>query len=201
MTAPRRLMLAGLAALAALAGCAPLSDRVILLPGPDGQAGAVAIQALASGAAVRLAQPYAQADLRGGRIETRTTDRQRVDEAYGDLSLAQPARPRTFVVRFQANSEQLTPDSLPVLAQALALLPRLPAVELIVTGHTDRVGTQEANDKLSLARAQAVSELLVRAGVARDLISVVGRGEREPLVPTADEVAEPGNRRVDIKLR
>lgn len=190
-----------MAGLAAMTGCAQLSDRIILLPGPDGQAGAVAIQALASGTSVRLAQPYAQADIRGGRIDTGVTDRQRVDEAYGDLTLAQPARARTFVVRFQASSQQLTPDSLPVLAEALALLPRLPAVELIVTGHTDRVGTQEANDKLSLARAQAVSELLVRAGVARELISVVGRGEREPLIPTADEVAEPGNRRVDIKLR
>ena len=190
-----------MAGLAAMTGCAQLSDRIILLPGPDGQAGAVAIQALASGTSVRLAQPYAQADIRGGRIDTGVTDRQRVDEAYGDLTLAQPARARTFVVRFQASSQQLTPDSLPVLAEALALLPRLPAVELIVTGHTDRVGTQEANDKLSLARAQAVSELLVRAGVAREVISVVGRGEREPLIPTADEVAEPGNRRVDIKLR
>jgi hypothetical protein len=118
MTVRRGLVLAGLAA---MTGCAQLSDRIILLPGPDGQTGAVAIQALASGASVRLAQPYAQADIRGGRIDTGVTDRQRVDEAYGDLSLAQPARPRTFVVRFQANSEQLTPDSLPILAEALAL--------------------------------------------------------------------------------
>ncbi len=190
-----------LAALMFLSGCAQLTDRVILLPGPNGEAGAVQIQSSTSGAMVRLEQPYAQADIRGGRIDTRVTSPQAVDEAYGELSRAQPARPRSFVVRFQANSDQLTADSLPILAEALALLPRLPAVELIVTGHTDRVGTLEANDKLSVVRAQAVSELLVRAGVARELISVVGRGEREPLVPTADEVAEPGNRRVDIKLR
>ena len=184
-----------------LAGCAQLSDRVILLPGPNGQAGAVEVQSLASGAKARLDRPYARADVRGGDIESGVTSPAAVDEAYGELSRAQPARPRAFVVRFQANSDQLTADSLPVLAEALALLPSLPAAELIVIGHTDRVGTLEANDKLSLVRAQAVSELLVKAGVARELISVVGRGEREPLIPTADEVAEPGNRRVDIKLR
>ncbi len=184
-----------------LAGCAQLSDRVILLPGPNGQAGAVEVQSLASGAKARLDRPYARADVRGGDIESGVTSPAAVDEAYGELSRAQPARPRAFVVRFQANSDQLTADSLPVLAEALALLPSLPAAELIVIGHTDRVGTQEANDKLSLVRAQAVSELLVKAGVARELISVVGRGEREPLIPTADEVAEPGNRRVDVKLR
>ncbi|MBP8310530.1 MAG: OmpA family protein [Burkholderiaceae bacterium] len=184
-----------------LAGCAQLSDRVILLPGPNGQAGAVEVQSLASGAKARLDRPYARADVRGGDIESGVTSPAAVDEAYGELSRAQPARPRAFVVRFQANSNQLTADSLPVLAEALALLPSLPAAELIVIGHTDRVGTLEANDKLSLVRAQAVSELLVKAGVARELISVVGRGEREPLIPTADEVAEPGNRRVDVKLR
>ena len=188
-------------ALLGLVGCAQLSDRVILLPGPNGQAGAVEIQSLASGATLRLDQPYAQADIRDGRIDASVTSQRAVDEAYGELSRAQPARPRSFVVRFQANSDQLTADSQPVLAEALALLPSLPAAELIVTGHTDRVGTLEANDKLSIVRAQAVSELLVKAGVARELISVVGRGEREPLIPTADEVAEPGNRRVDIKLR
>ena len=190
-----------LIALLGLVGCAQLSDRVILLPGPNGQAGAVEIQSLASGAKLRLDQPYAQADIRDGRIDASVTSQRAVDEAYGELSRAQPARPRSFVVRFQANSDQLTADSQPVLAEALALLPRLPAAEMIVTGHTDRVGTLEANDKLSIVRAQAVSELLVKAGVARELISVVGRGEREPLIPTADEVAEPGNRRVDIKLR
>lgn len=190
-----------LIALLGLVGCAQLSDRVILLPGPNGQAGAVEIQSLVSGAKLRLDQPYARADIRGGAIDASVTSQTAVDEAYGELSRAQPARPRSFVVRFQANSDQLTADSQPVLADALALLPRLPAVELIVTGHTDRVGTLEANDKLSIVRAQAVSDLLVKAGVARELISVVGRGEREPLIPTADEVAEPGNRRVDIKLR
>lgn len=195
------LRMPALAVLVVLAGCAQLTDRVILLPGPDGQAGAVDIQSIASGAKVRLDQSYAQADIRGGGIETGVTTRQAVDRIYGELSQVQPARPRSFVVRFQANSDQLTTESEPILAEALALLPRLPAVELIVTGHTDRVGTLEANDRLSIVRAQAVGELLVRAGVARELISVAGRGEREPLVPTADEVAEAGNRRVEIKLR
>ena len=104
-------------------------------------------------------------------------------------------------MRFQPGSEQLTADSLPVVAQALALLAGLPAAEVVVTGHTDRVGTVEANDRLSLLRAQTVRELLVRAGVAPAMIEVGGRGERDPLIATDDEVAEPGNRRVDIKLR
>lgn len=66
-------------------------------------------------------------------------------------------------------------------------------------GHTDRVGKLEANDALSLKRAEAVGEQL-KAPASR-LMEFAGRGEREPLVPTADEVPEPANRRVEINLR
>jgi len=53
----------------------------------------------------------------------------------------------------------------------------------------------------ALRRAEAGREQLIGAGVAPDAISVVGRGEREPVVFTEDGVAEPRNRRVEIKLR
>ena len=75
----------------------------------------------------------------------------------------------------------------------------LDAIE--IQAHTDRVGTVEANDRLSMTRAQAVRDMLVEGGLARAAIAVVGRGEREPVVATADEVAVARNHRVDIKIR
>ena len=63
------------------------------------------------------------------------------------------------------------------------------------------MGRAADNLRLSLRRAAAVRELLVGAGVAREAISVVGRGEHEPAAITDDEVAEALNRRVEIKLR
>ncbi len=95
----------------------------------------------------------------------------------------------------------LTPASRSLLANVGTELAALPAGEAVVIGHTDRMGAREFNDRLSLQRAELVRERLVGAGVPRDAISVAGRGEREPVVVTADEVAEPRNRRVDIKLR
>ena len=80
-------------------------------------------------------------------------------------------------------------------------LKKRPSPEITVIGHTDRLGPDQANDTLSLQRAQRVKELLIQRGVAAERISVAGRGEREPLVPTADEVAEPRNRRVEINVR
>jgi OmpA-OmpF porin, OOP family len=184
----------------AMAGCAaPVTDRVILLPGPDGRTGALEVKS-AKGS-VRLDKAYAQVDVAGGETQAGTSSAEAVKAAYAGVLAAQPPRPRQFSVQFQSNSDQLTPDSLPVLDEMRRVLADMKAAEVVVTGHTDRVGSLEANDKLSLVRAQAVRELLVKAGVAPDLVSVAGRGEREPLVPTADEVAEARNRRVDIKLR
>ncbi len=194
----RRLSILGLAA--GLAACAPVSDRVILLPTPEGRpSGALLVQG-AKGQ-VQLDAPYAQAEVAGGAVKAGAAQPEEVRQRYGAVLAMQPARARVFVVRFESNSDQLTVESLPTLSELKAALAQMPAAEVVVIGHTDRVGSVEANDRLSLQRAQAVRELLVAAGVARELISVAGRGERETLVDTADEVAEPRNRRVEIKLR
>ena len=73
-----------------------------------------------------------------------------------------------------------------------------PGGEIVVTGHTDRQGTVEANDQLSLQRALALRALFIERGFPPERIEAVGRGEREPLVPTADEVPEPRNRRAEL---
>jgi outer membrane protein OmpA-like peptidoglycan-associated protein len=70
-----------------------------------------------------------------------------------------------------------------------------------VIGHTDSVGSEEANDLLSLQRAQSVLQVLIETGISALSIDATGRGEREPLVITADGVDEPRNRRVEISVR
>jgi outer membrane protein OmpA-like peptidoglycan-associated protein len=187
-----------------LAGCAQLPhERVILLPKPDGSgSGAVLVTKSAGGQAqLLLAEPYAQADASDSGLNLSRNNAATVQRDYGELLAMQPMRPRVFVVQFASNANQLTADTAPVLAEVRAALAGQAAGELIVIGHTDSVGTLEANDKLSLARAAGVRDLLIQQGVAARRISVAGRGEREPLVAGADETAEARNRRVEIKLR
>ena len=67
--------------------------------------------------------------------------------------------------------------------------------------HTDKVGSDAVNDPLSRQRAEVVRKALIARGVAPENIVVVGRGKREPVVATAEGVAEPRNRRVEILVR
>ena len=73
--------------------------------------------------------------------------------------------------------------------------------EIVVVGHTDRQGAADANDALSLRRANAIRDLLIGKGFRPELVEAVGRGEREPVVPTDDDVPEPRNRRAEIFVR
>ena len=185
-----------------IAGCCT-PERVVLLPQKDGRPSAVIVQSANDPAkpAVTLAEPYAEARIDGKQVQPGKTDAEAVRRDFGALMDFQPQRPRFFTVNFLSNSNELTPDTAPVLDEVRKALDQIPAGELIVIGHTDSVGPVEANDALSLKRAEVVAQLLVKMGVSREKIGLVGRGEREPLVPTADEVDEPRNRRVEIKLR
>lgn len=180
-----------------LAACA--SERVVLLPSQDGRPGAVVVKGTKGD--VLLDKPYAAAERRGGEISTTTYSAAEVQSRYGASLAAQPRRPVSFSLYFQEGGVNLTPESKALLADIKAELAQRKAPELVVVGHTDRVGTVEANDALSIRRSTAVKELLIESGLPGAAISTAGRGEREPLVPTSDEVAEPKNRRVEILVR
>lgn len=185
-----------------VAGCAsPPAERVVLLPGPDGKAGAVVV-ATNTGGSMLLDQPYAAVAINNqGRINAVREDAASVRTRYQAALNAQPARPVSFSVFFVRGKDEITMESKPLVEKLKAEIARRPAPEIMVIGHTDRVGSDASNDILSLKRAEAMRNALVKAGIAASSISIAGRGEREPLVPTADEVAEPKNCRVEVNVR
>ena len=73
--------------------------------------------------------------------------------------------------------------------------------EVQITGHTDTVGSDDSNDRLSYERAVEIRAELVKQGLPVAAAKVTGRGERELLVQTADGVSEQANRRVEVILR
>ena len=110
------------------------------------------------------------------------------------------AAPQSFMVFFDWDRSNLSQQAVQVIGQAAAAFKSRGAARLVATGHTDTSGPENYNMALSLRRANAVKNELVRQGVPADAVSVVGRGEQGLLVPTADGVREPQNRRVEIAV-
>lgn len=118
---------------------------------------------------------------------------------FGGLLGFVPYAPRVYLMYFVEGTTDLTPESLPTL-EALRGAAKDDS-DVQITGHTDTTGGDETNDKLSLDRAMEIRAALVSQGLPFEKAKVTGRGERELRIPTADEVSEPGNRRVEVILR
>jgi iron complex outermembrane receptor protein len=109
------------------------------------------------------------------------------------------AAARMYLVFFDWDRADLTARAREIVAAAAASSTH-EQTRIEVNGYTDRSGTPAYNQKLSVRRAETVQSELVRDGVAPGEISIHGYGENNPLVPTAQGVREPQNRRVEIIL-
>jgi outer membrane protein OmpA-like peptidoglycan-associated protein len=101
-------------------------------------------------------------------------------------------------VFFDFDKSDITPEAARIIRDAADNAKRTGISRIVATGHADRSGSVPYNQALSERRSAAVKAQLVREGIAEGQIQAVGKGELDPLVPTADGVREPRNRRVEI---
>lgn len=188
----------GAAALVLLLGaCA--APKALLLPGEDGHpTGALAVLDEKGGEQV-MDQPLRSAHMSRSRTSLRTATK--IKPAYQRLIGTLPPPAKSFTLLFVEGTTTLVPSSRGVLDQIRAEVAARPGAEVQVTGHTDTVGSDDDNDRLSQMRANEVMDLLIAEGFPRDALSAVGRGEREPAVNTGDNVASVENRRVEVIVR
>lgn len=189
----------GWAAVVLLGACAPIT-RVLLLPQPDGSASSVVVRTARDSQVLNA--PYQRVSGQEAEpLKTDATTAAEVHKAYPQLFAMVPPLPGKYILNFMPGGTVLTVESQAVLPKILADATGRSGADLVVTGHTDTTGALLANDALSLKRAQAVVQLLVDRGAPLARMEAVGRGKRELLVKTADEVDEPQNRRVEIVVR
>ena len=112
-----------------------------------------------------------------------------------------PAAAPSFMVFFDWDRSNLSSQALNTIRQAAGAYKTKGSARITATGHTDTSGPEAYNMALSLRRANAVKDALVREGVPATAIAVVGRGEQGLLVQTPDGVREPQNRRVEIVIQ
>ncbi len=114
--------------------------------------------------------------------------------------VAPPPASELYLVYFDFDNAELSEAAKAVLETASLAAQKLKGMTVSVSGHTDLAGTADFNMELSKRRAMAVSEALIKAGVASAAIKAEAFGQTLPAIITADGVAEARNRRVEIFL-
>lgn len=202
MTVRRLLLLLVVVSSALLAACASPGTRVVLLPQADGKPSAVVVRTEAG--EETLSQPYERATAQRGAHGAPAIDKvdpEGLKRDYKALFDLMPPPAQRYTVYFEAGGIVLTAASQVAMNEALATALARSGGEIVVTGHSDTVGTLTRNDTLSLTRALEIRQLFLARDFPPNRIEAVGRGERELAVRTADEVDEPRNRRVTIEVR
>lgn len=120
-----------------------------------------------------------------------------------NIQLAPIKKGEVFIIKnlhFATNKTRILPTSEPALQDLYMYLARNPQLRIKIIGHTDNVGKDAANQKLSDGRANAVREDLIERGIAADRIEAEGRGETQPIDTNDTEEGRQNNRRVEIEI-
>jgi outer membrane protein OmpA-like peptidoglycan-associated protein len=121
--------------------------------------------------------------------------------APAPVSAPAPSPARSYLVFFDWDKATLSDRARGIIREAADNSTKVQYTRIEVNGYTDTSGSPQYNMGLSVRRAQAVAGELVRDGVPKGSISIQGFGQTHLLVPTADGVREPQNRRVEIIIR
>ena len=124
---------------------------------------------------------------------------------------AEPAKPAPQSVResvviqadalFDFDKSVLRPDGKKSIDDALAKLQGTDLEMVIATGHTDSIGTEQYNQRLSERRAEAVKQYMVSKGIPASKITTIGKGETQPVATNKTKEGRQKNRRVDIEFK
>jgi peptidoglycan-associated lipoprotein len=180
-----------------LAACS--QSYVVLLAEDDGRVGQVSVTTPAG--TTLLGEASEGAEIGGRPGKTFTVDPQRLERDFGAALASAPRKPVSFYLYFSQGGTELTPASAAEIPKFFDEIKQRPAPDISVIGHTDTVGSAQDNERLSLDRAKATAELLKKNLPQVINITIDSHGEKNLLVPTPDNTAEPRNRRVEITAR
>ncbi len=113
-----------------------------------------------------------------------------------------PTRRRIVLrgVNFDFDKSAIRADARPILDEAVATLRNEPDIRISVEGHTDAIGTDAYNQKLSERRARAVADHLARGGISASRMTTEGFGESKPVASNASADGRAQNRRVELRI-
>lgn len=208
---PGSMVALALAAAASMVGCAGF-DPGAMTPGQRSAAigaGVGAVAGAALGGNARSTVIGAGVGALGGYVWSRQMEqkKQALEQATAGSGVAVSQTSDNQLkleipsdISFATGRADIQPRLRPILDQFAAGLQGQPQTEVRIIGHTDSTGSDEANERLSLQRAQAARDYLTARGVNARQVMVAGRGEREPVADNTSDAGRALNRRVEIFL-
>ena len=127
--------------------------------------------------------------------------KEEINSRYATLFKIAPKKPRTYIVYFKINSTELTEASKKTLNEALKTIQERSPCMVDVIGHTDTVGSNQANAKVSLKRANYVKSMIEERKAKILSLVAKGYGEEDLQMKTADNISEAKNRNVEIFIK
>lgn len=137
----------------------------------------------------------------GYSSKTYTLDATQLQEDFSDALAAIPPPPVSFLLYFELGGVRLTPASRALMPEVITAIRQRPAAEIDIKGHTDTVGGNEQNFRLSQRRSEHVASLIQASGAPHVEIAISYHGKQELAIETPDNTAELLNRRVEIGIR
>ncbi len=184
-----------------LTSCAGKKDLFVLMPDADGKVGAITVTNKAGTQTLSdLRQATEIKDADTAPVRPFVLEESDIKRTFGDALAAQKEFP-VWLLFFEGRSTVLTHESYDTLKEIITTIKNKRSTDISIIGHTDRVGSRQKNYALSMARAQKIQDFMVSQGIDPQYIEVYGLGEDMPLVKTEDGVAEPRNRRAEVKVR
>ncbi|NLV40027.1 MAG: OmpA family protein [Candidatus Hydrogenedentes bacterium] len=187
-----------------VSGCATTTPTTnfYLVPDPEGHTGEVVISNETGD--VTLNKPDETVSTESAATPfsaSRQADPAEIQTKFGAALAVMPAPPKAFNIQFETASSKVDAESQGVIGEVAEESRKRDSRDISLNGHTDRQGDDAANMKLSLERAEAVKAALVQEGINPEHLTIEYYGESKPVVPTADNVSEPKNRRVEVVVR
>jgi outer membrane protein OmpA-like peptidoglycan-associated protein len=185
-----------------MTGCGSKRTTFVLLQDPGGTVGKISVtnekgtQTLKEAGQSVVINSYADAP-----GDVKPMEEAKIQSLFGKALKIRPSQPTKFRFYFKFDSVELESGSTKVLQTAVQTAKDQDSKDISINGHTDRSGNEEYNYKLSWRRAMHIQNLLEEQGIDPTFILTTSHGEGNPLVPTADNVFEPRNRRVEVIIR
>lgn len=188
------------AAFLLLGGCA--TSSLVLLPDDEGHQGSVAVlEADGKPTDAVISTGNSRTKLGDANPATQPLGAKGLKPQEAALLTALPPPAKSFTLYFDQGTVTPTAQSQAVLTALRAEIVSRSGPQVEVTGHTDTVGSEEDNDRLSMQRAEEVLNWLAGQGFERSLMSATGRGERDLKEPSLDNYSSAINRRVEVIVR